>query len=185
MNILITFAIQEEMVSVSLPGCLTRNILTGIGKANAALHTTKAIMDHRPDLVINVGTVGTLNHKVGDILVCTHFIDRDFERLDLPGIIYELRQTATPDSLPPILTQKGIKTGMVNTGDDFVTASEGFTGDVVDMEAYAEALVCREFNIPFVAVKCVTDIIGSNSVEIWESRLLHARRQLTTFFTQS
>ncbi len=185
MNILITFAIQEEVVSIPLLGCETRSILTGIGKANAALHTTKAIMEHRPDLVINVGTVGTLQHGVGDILVCTRFIDRDFERLQLPGIGHELSETAAQELLPSVLKQLGTKTGTVNTGDDFVTASDGFTGDVVDMEAYAEALVCREFGIPFVAVKCVTDIIGSNSLEIWESRLLHARERLTEFFSKS
>ena len=55
-------------------------------------------------------------------------------------------------------------------------------GDVVDMEAYAQAQVCRELGIPFLAVKYVTDIVGQNSVKHWEDKLADARRDLTAYF---
>ena len=49
------------------------------------------------------------------------------------------------------------------------------------MEAYAQALVCRAKNTPFIAVKYVTDIIGQNSVKHWEDKLADARKGLGEF----
>lgn len=56
------------------------------------------------------------------------------------------------------------------------------SGDVVDMEAYAQAFVCRSKEIPFISVKYVTDIIGQNSVKHWEDKLADARQGLSHYF---
>ena len=50
------------------------------------------------------------------------------------------------------------------------------------MEAYTQAFVCRAKNVPFIAVKYVTDIIGQNSVKHWEDKIVDARRELGFFF---
>ena len=71
--------------------------------------------------------------------------------------------------------------GVCNTGDTFLTELSDVKGDVVDMEAYAQALVCRAKNTPFIAVKYVTDIIGQNSVKHWEDKLADARKGLGEF----
>lgn len=63
-----------------------------------------------------------------------------------------------------------------------MTDASGVEGDVVDMEAFAQAQVCMELNIPFMAIKYVTDLIGQNSVKHWEDKLADARRDLETFF---
>ena len=73
--------------------------------------------------------------------------------------------------------------GTCNTGDSFVTELADLEGDVVDMEAFAEATVCHEMNIPFVSVKCVTDVIGQNSVKHWEDKLADEREVLKAFFS--
>ena len=57
-----------------------------------------------------------------------------------------------------------------------------FDVQIPDMEAYAQAQVCRELGIPFLAVKYVTDIVGQNSVKHWEDKLADARRDLTAYF---
>ena len=41
--------------------------------------------------------------------------------------------------------------GVCNTGDTFLTELSAVSGDVVDMEAYAQALVCRAKNVPSVS----------------------------------
>ncbi|KAA3981204.1 nucleosidase, partial [Bacteroides ovatus] len=51
-----------------------------------------------------------------------------------------------------------------------------------DMEAYAQAFVCRSKEIPFISVKYVTDIIGQNSVKHWEDKLADARQGLSHYF---
>lgn len=72
--------------------------------------------------------------------------------------------------------------GICNTGDGFLTELTHVTGDVVDMEAYAQAFVCRSKEIPFISVKYVTDIIGQNSVKHWEDKLADARQGLSHYF---
>jgi adenosylhomocysteine nucleosidase len=51
------------------------------------------------------------------------------------------------------------------------------------MEAYAQAYVCRERGVPFVSVKFFTDVIGQNSVKLWEEKLADARKGLAAFFS--
>ena len=144
MRILVTYAVQGEFTELKFPGLIGEEevqvgyLRTGVGKVKSAFYLSEAISHAQPDLVVNVGTAGTIRHQVGDIFVCRHFVDRDMQKL------VEL--------------------------------------DVVDMEAYAQALVCRAKNVPFISVKYVTDIIGQNSVKHWEDKLADARKGLGEFF---
>lgn len=183
-KILVTYAVKDEFAPIALHGYQIIYVLTGIGKAKAAMKLTEAICKEEPALVLNMGTAGTLNHSVGDVFVCRRFIDRDFHSVNLPGVEYEIDFT-------PMLTKEKIfedwissnkNSGTCNTGDSFVTEAESVNGDVVDMEAFAQAIVCKEFGIPFIAVKYVTDIIGKNSVKHWEDKLSDARNEFTNWF---
>lgn len=186
MRILVTYAVQGEFTEVKFPGMVGGEevqvgyLRTGVGKVKSAFYLTEAINHAHPDLVINIGSAGALRHKVGDIFVCRHFIDRDMQKLVEFGVEYEIDSSE-------LLAQKGFcqhwgHEGTCNTGDAFMTDVEGVSGDVVDMEAYAQALVCREKQVPFVSVKYVTDIIGQNSVKLWEEKLADARKGLGAFF---
>lgn len=185
--LLVCFALEEECVDVDIPGFETRILLTGVGKVKATLRLTESILRMRPDFVLNVGTAGTLRHRVGDILVSTHFVDRDHEGLELYGLESEIRTTGRGQMPFQSKIAAGNEFGeddlIVNTGDNFVTVADSITGDVVDMEAFAEAVVCESYGLPFVSVKCVTDIIGRNSVRQWSERLADARRALAAFFS--
>ncbi|SPU31689.1 MTA/SAH nucleosidase [Bacteroides thetaiotaomicron] len=64
----------------------------------------------------------------------------------------------------------------------FLTELTHVSGDVVDMEAYAQAFVCRSKEIPFDLRETVTDIIGQNSVKHWEDKLADARQGLSNYF---
>lgn len=180
-KLIITYAVKEELTQVNLPNYDIKYVITGIGKASSAMLLTKAIYEHKPDYVLNIGSAGTANHNIGDVIICNHFIDRDFEKEQLPGIKYEidLSNTLSGQAISNLFkTNDGLK-GMCNTGDSFVTEISTLKGDVVDMESYAQALVCKEFNMPFVSVKYVTDVIGQNSVKHWEDKLADANSHLT------
>lgn len=178
-KVLITYAVREELVSIEWEDTEISYVCTGIGKTKATYQLTETIHQVKPDIVINVGTDGTLQHQVGDIFVCQHFIDRDFQKLAGLGLEYEIDTTE-------VVRQKGIcinygRTGICNTGDSFMTEEALVEGDVVDMEAYAQAFVCHVKEIPFVSVKYVTDIIGQNSVKHWKDKLAEARKGLHLF----
>lgn len=186
MKILTAFALPQEVISLSSSEHEVQTLVTGVGKAWAGILVTQAINRWRPDAVINIGTAGTLRHSVGDIVVATRFVDRNYEQARIPGLEWEI-STVCP-ALARFSSRLGGTTSeeifTVNTGDDFVTAADRITGDVVDMEAYAEALACRLLNVPFVSVKYVTDIIGQNSVKHWEDKLEEARLNLEDYFKQ-
>ena len=186
MRILVTYAVQGEFTELKFPGLIGEEevqigyLRTGVGKVKSAFYLSEAINHAQPDLVVNVGTAGTICHQVGDIFVCRHFVDRDMQKMAEFGLECEINSSA-------LLEEKGYCThwtedGICNTGDGFLTELTHVSGDVVDMEAYAQAFVCRSKEIPFISVKYVTDIIGQNSVKHWEDKLADARQGLSHYF---
>lgn len=179
-KVLVVQALPEEYTPTPLPGARVEHVYTGVGKVNAAFRLAQAVERVKPDFVVNVGTAGTLCHRVGDIVLCTHFADRDLRVLGELGVTWQQHTDSAVSRFP---WEWGLPTeGWCNTGDSFVTDAAGVEGDAVDMEAYAEAQVCNELGIPFLSVKYVTDIIGQNSVKHWEDKLADARRGLSAYF---
>lgn len=187
MKILFVYAIPEERIEINIPNAEVIYVETGMGKVNAAMKTMRAICEYHPDMVINYGSAGTLNHNIGDIIVCNRFIDRDLQKVTVNGVVSEI--VFGTDAARDVLTEQRLTErakvlwGTCNTGDSFITSGADIEGDVIDMESYAMADVCREMGIPFVAVKYVTDVVGQNSVESWQEKLADARKGLTDFFS--
>ena len=186
MKILFVYAIPEERIEINIPNAEVIYVETGMGKVNAAMKTMRAICEYHPDMVINYGSAGTLNHNIGDIIVCNRFIDRDLQKVTVNGVVSEI--VFGTDEARHVLTEQRLNErakvlwGTCNTGDSFITSGADIEGDVIDMESYAMADVCREMGIPFVSVKYVTDVVGQNSVESWLEKLADARNGLTEFF---
>ena len=183
MKILLVYAIPEEKIEINIPNAEVIYVETGMGKVNAAMNTMRAICEHHPDMVISFGTAGTINHKVGDIIVCNRFIDRDLRKVTIDGIVSEI--DFGRDARPCVFTNRDIVWGTCNTGDSFITENADIEGDVIDMEAFAEAEVCRKMGIPFISVKYVTDVVGQNSVKDWYDKIADAREGLTEFFNKN
>ena len=180
MKILLVYAIPEEKIEINIPNAEVIYVETGMGKVNAAMNTMRAICEYHPDMVISFGTAGTINHKVGDIIVCNRFIDRDLRNVAIDGVVSEI--DFGRDARPCVFTDRDIVWGTCNTGDSFITQGADIEGDVIDMEAFAEAEVCRKMGIPFVSVKYVTDVVGQNSVKDWYDKIADAREGLKEFF---
>ena len=183
-KILITYAFEGEYIPLEIEGYQVISVHTGVGKIKSTFNLTKKIIEEKPDYVLNVGTAGTVSHRIGDIFVATHFVDRDYEAINRPGIIYEIEGKPLMGDNPGLLhwVSKYPKLGVCNTGDTFVTQITSLTGDFVDMEGFSQAFVCKELNVPFLSVKYITDRIGENSVEAWENKLADARVALSKWF---
>jgi len=135
---------------------------TGVGKVNAAMTAAECISKYNPKRVINFGTSGGVTVKSGFHQV-SKFIQRDMmccELGSLPG------QTPFEDN---IIIDNG--EGLTcSTGDNFVTDSNLLIpADVVDMEAYAIAKVCKKHNIEFLCYKFVSDGANSDSLNDWRT----------------
>ncbi|MDP4201512.1 MAG: nucleosidase [Bacteroidota bacterium] len=179
MNILVTYAIPQERVAVSFPGCTITYCETGIGKVNALLAVVDAIGIQTPDLILNIGTAGSVDRDVDSIVICDTFVDRDMKKCKDFGVAYHLDFKEELHDIPVI--NHWNKNNTCNTGDSFVTRVID-EADAFDMENFAVAALCKRRHIPFVSVKYITDKIGENSVKHWEDKLEDAQKGLQAFF---
>jgi len=181
MKILITYALEAERGNWQMPGHELFFCRTGVGKVSAALHTYEAALRLKPNLVLNVGSAGTIHHQLGDIVVCNHFVDRDLEKIAHFGVPFELDFSA---ELASYVFKLDVN-GCVSTGDTFQTdkeeSSTGMHADVFEMEAFGSAQACKQLNLPFLAIKYVTDVIGQNSLKHWEDKLDDAKESLEMY----
>lgn len=175
-TILIVYAVDQERINNLDAYYNFVFCKTGVGKVNAALAVSDAIIKCRPNLVLNIGSAGSVKHDVGSIHLCAEFIDRDMEKASAFGVPYHEIFELDDAHLPVEWEFKAI----CNTGDTFLTNADGF-GDVFDMEAFAIARACRLHNVPFAAIKYVTDKIGENSIKHWEEKLCDAKHALELF----
>ena len=136
---------------------------SGVGKINAAWTTHKVITQFHPKLIINYGTAGTLKKSLRGLVRVTGFVDRD---MDATPLGFELGQT--PFEPGVLIGKPGLICG---SGDTFATKKPRIGCDIVDMEAYAIAKICKEYNVDFRCYKYVTDGVNINSPEDWQKNL--------------
>jgi adenosylhomocysteine nucleosidase len=164
-NVLFSFALESEAADV-FEG---NNILfTGIGKVNAAYALTKAIQHKRPALIVNLGSAGSNHFKKGDVVCCTKFIQRDMDVRGLGFAQYETPWSGIPPLLEYGLKMDGLPEGTCGSGDSFEMGHAVTIYNVVDMEAYALALIAMKENIPFLCLKYISDGADDNAAEDWQ-----------------
>lgn len=156
---------------------------SGIGKVNAAVGTTLLIQLFQPDCIINTGSAGGFHEKlsVGDIVISTEIRYND---VDATVFGYEFGQVpAMPAFYAPSeqLVQVAEKAaervginavkGLILSGDSFMSdhhlvqqLKERFDNPYcAEMEAGAIAQVCFQFQVPFVIIRSLSDIAGSDA----------------------
>ena len=74
--------------------------------------------------------------------------------------------------------------GVCGTGDRFEVGPPKLDCDLVDMEAYAIAKVCRKMNVEFTAVKYITDGSDDQAHKDWFENLKPASRKLFEIYQQ-
>jgi nucleoside phosphorylase len=141
-------------------------VLTGVGKVSAAVAVTRAIAEHRPSFVLNVGTAGALRdglegpHRIGRVL--EHDVDHAF-----------LRTLTGEDSVGEIELDPGEPTTLA-TGDAFISDPAvrlllGERADLVDMEGFAVARSCQAAGVECRMVKVVSDTASEDAARSWKA----------------
>jgi adenosylhomocysteine nucleosidase len=142
-------------------------VVVGVGKINATYELTKAILKHKPKLIINLGSAGSNRFKRGEVVCCTKFLQRD---MDVTGLGFQKYQIPFSD-IPPVLNNgikiAGLPEGICGTGDSFETAHFSSDYNVVDMEAYSFAFVAMKEQIPFLCLKYISDGADGMAAEDW------------------
>lgn len=149
----------------------------GIGKVNAALKTTEVILKTGCTHILNLGTAGSHKFPTHSLIECSGFIQRD---MDLSPLGFPLGQTPM-DEIPGLIDSKRILDlpfGICGTGDRFEVGPPKLDCDLVDMEAYAIAKVCKKFGVEFSAYKYITDGSDDNAHKDWFENLKPASQKL-------
>lgn len=175
MKPLLVFAMEQESQDVFRDYDVLHS---GIGKVNASYALTGRILKAKPKIVINMGTAGSRKHNGGSIVNCTAFIQRD---MDVTPLGFQKWQT--PFSADPVKIEygqavNGFHQGVCGTGDNFDASERAGEFDVVDMEAYALALICQREKIPFLCLKYVSDGANDDAHKDWNAALHHTAEQL-------
>ncbi len=168
----------------------------GVGKVNAIVSLSLLleqikILDIRPTLV-NVGTVGSTRYPIEHVLYPNHFAQGDAYT---DGFFLENTVFLTGKGLLNKVNHEDFDyNNSILTSDRFININTAFYQDIkdlnpqaFDMEAYALAFFCYTHNLPFYAIKIVSDNCDG-TVKDWESILSSISGKLGTivddFLTQ-
>lgn len=170
-NVLLVFALESEAGKAFDD---YNTLFVGIGKVSASYHLTKAILAHKPDLIINLGTAGSTVFDKGTIVNCNRFIQRD---MDVRALGF--KKFETPFSDEPILLEYGIKTnhlpnGICGSGDQFEMEHINPEYNVIDMEAFVLAKVAEQEKIDFLCLKYISEGADGNAADDWTQEVKKA-----------
>lgn len=174
-------------------------VKSGVGKVNAARTTQILVENYELDFVINVGVAGAINYllNIGDVVIAKHVVQHDFDITAFghsKGYITGVGDKVECDmglisafeNMIKNMPERNykIKLGIVASGDIFCTEIEmknkinaKFNADVVDMECSAVAQVCYLDNIPFLSIRCISDIPDGNNEKTYEKNLKFASKR--------
>jgi nucleoside phosphorylase len=156
-------------------------VISGIGKANAALATTYACLTCRPDLICNLGAAGatTAATPLGSI----YQIDKAIE-FDRPHL-----RTGVPHFHHPH-TLTGFETAALATQDRPVKnptdrRALAVCADLTDMEGTAVIQTAGKFNIPCLLFKFVSDTPHPDEQDNILKQIKELRSSFCGFFLNS
>ncbi len=183
-----------EFAEGELAGVDVVLLKSGIGKVNAAIATTLMIQIYQPDYIINTGSAGGFNQElsVGDIVVADelryHDVDATVFGYDF-GQVPGMPASYLPDSRLVDLALKSGEQLDAHVVKGLITSSDSFMDDLervnvvrrqfpgvkaAEMESTAIAQTAWQFGVPFVIIRSLSDIAGSDSLTSYEQFLVQA-----------
>jgi adenosylhomocysteine nucleosidase len=150
----------------------------GVGKVAAAICAQTMILKYQPQMLINVGVAGGIgdNIHIGDIVISNGLVQHDMDTTavgDEKGLISGLNLVEIPASniLVGLVSEtaakvygKGVHTGIIATGDQFVSEAaklnqiaDEFGASACEMEGASIAQVCYSNNVAFVVIRAISD----------------------------
>ncbi|MBR1122834.1 5'-methylthioadenosine nucleosidase [Bradyrhizobium lablabi] len=163
--VLVVAALKSEL-NEERAGDDVEVVFSGVGKINAAIATAESLLRRRRALVVNYGTCGKISKGLHGLVEISRVVQRDMMAMPLAP------RGVTPYCEDHIL-ESGRAGAVCGTGDSFVTSDDPWLAansvDVVDMELFAIASVCKRFGVPWRAFKYVTDAADDAAHEQWNA----------------
>ena len=155
---------------------------SGVGKVNASITTTLLCEKYDISLIINTGVAGGVgNVKPLDLVISDKLMYHDFDlspigykKGELPslGKIFETDNLYRTMAIE-VAEKENInyKVGNIASGDIFATNTKILDGldmeiSAVEMEGAAIAHASKIFNKPFIALRVISDVLGTKNQAI-------------------
>ena len=153
----------------------------GIGKVNAAVGTALMITEWSPSYILNTGSAGGFRKglAIGDIVLSEEVIHHDADAEvfgyapgQVPGMpaafkgdprLLDCALGLTPED-PTVHLSRGV----IGSGDSFISRDDQIDRlkktfprvAACEMEAAAVAQTCHLFQIPFLIIRSISDVVG-------------------------
>lgn len=171
---------HEFVVSTERGSATVYSILCGIGKVNAAVAAAH-FQSIGCNCILNFGLSGGVSGvKRGEVVLCNRFLEHDF---DLTVMGYKLCEKPRQDyiyesssALDDLFCKciAKVKKGTAVSGDRFICdeitrdlLKDNFGAMSCDMETAAIASVCHFAEIPFLALRRISDDAGENATDTY------------------
>jgi len=156
---------------------------SGIGKVNAVFKAYEVIQRTGCKILFNLGTAGSSQFDTHSLVEVSSFVQRD---MDVSPLGFEVGITPMDDHLPGAIDLEPffahLPKGICGTGDSFETGLPKVACQLVDMEGYALAKVCRKLDVRLISVKYITDGADDSAHLDWEDNLLLGAQKLLNLY---
>ena len=149
----------------------------GIGKVDFTHATTVAVLEHRPSLVLNLGTAGSLDGRTG-LFVPSRVVNHDLSAAALRALGLDVTdEIEVPGGDGTVLA-----TGDAFVTDPIVRDALALRAQLVDMEGFAVAHVAARLDVPCRLVKHVSDQADESALD-WLEVVDRSARELGRWLT--
>lgn len=152
---------------------------SGIGKVNAAFKAFEVIQNTGCKTLLNLGTAGSSYFDAHALVEVSQFVQRD---MDVSPLGFDVGLTPMDQHFPGAIELEPffdhLPKGICGTGDSFETGQPKVPCQLVDMEGYALAKVCKKLGVRLISVKYITDGANDTAHLDWEENLLLGAQKL-------
>lgn len=156
---------------------------SGIGKVNAAFKAFEVIQKTGCKTLLNLGTAGSTHFQAHELVEVHTFVQRD---MDVSPLGFQVGETPMDTDFPAEISLEcsfaDLPKGICGTGDSFETGRPKVACQLVDMEGYALAKVCKKLGVRLISVKYITDGADDTAHLDWEENLLLGAQKLLKLY---
>ncbi|WKC85489.1 5'-methylthioadenosine/adenosylhomocysteine nucleosidase [Borreliella lusitaniae] len=190
------YGLNKKILKGKLSGRNVMAIVCGVGKVNAGMWTSYILSKYSISHVINSGIAGGVvsdkykDIKVGDVVVSSEVAYHD---VDLTKFGYKVGQLGgglpqrfsanknlidkAKEAVKSKVKDSNTYSGLILTGDQFIDPAyikqiiKNFKDVIaVEMEGAAIGQVSHMFNIPFIVIRSISDIVNKEGNEVEYSK---------------
>ena len=150
-------------------------LITGVGMVNTSIQLTKELMRNKYDLVINMGVAGSFSDaiKTGNVV---EVVEDSFSELGFENGVefeqfsdFELATKYSVEGKTDLQKVKGITVNTVHGNEGYISEIVNrLNPDVESMEGAAIFKVCKEFSIPCMQIRAISNKVEKRNKENWD-----------------